>query len=167
MKDRWYVVAAQPGRENIAELHLEKQGFAVWMPRQLRVVRHARRRHEKHVPFFPGYMFVSLDIARQRWRSVNGTLGVRSLIMQGERPVPCPPGLVEGLQALTAEDGTFNAAAAMAPGDRVRIVSGPFAELVGTLVELDGPARGRVLLGLLQGEVPVTMNLAHLVPAAA
>lgn len=167
MKDRWYVVATQPGRESVAVLHLEKQGFAVWLPQQVRVVRHARRRYEKRVPFFPGYMFVSLDIARDRWRSVNGTLGVRSLIMQGERPVPCPPGLVEGLQALTNEDGTFNAAATVAPGDRVRIVSGPFTELVGTLVELDGPRRARILLGLLQGEVPVTMNLANLVPAAA
>ena len=167
IKDQWYVVAAQPGRETIAELHLKMQDFAVWMPRQLRVVRHARRRYEKRVPFFPGYLFVLLDIGRDRWRSINATAGVRSLVMRAERPAPCPSGLVEGLQALTGEDGMFDAMAMAAPGDKVRVVSGPFAELRGTLVSLDGRRRARILLGLMQGMVAVTLNPADLVPAAA
>ena len=165
MADRWYVVAAQPGCEDTAEVHLKRQGFDVWMPRQVRSVRHARRRQEKRVPFFPGYMFVSMDVARQRWRSINGTRGVRSLIMQGEQPCRCPGGLVEGLRAATDEKGIFNGMLGIGPGDAVCVVSGALAQAEGTLVDLDDAGRARVLLRIMQGEVAVTLNARVLAPA--
>jgi len=164
MANFWYVAATQPGKEGAAEVNLQRQGFRSWMPRQIRVVRHARRRVEKSVPFFPGYIFVSMDIECQRWRSVNGTFGVRSLVMEGERPLHCPTGLVEGLQALVDERGVFNVG--IGPGDTVRVVTGPFAELVGTLVRLDSAGRARVLLRLMRGEVAVTLNTGSLVPVS-
>jgi transcription antitermination factor NusG len=167
MVQRWYVASVRLGFEDRAEANLVRQGFYVWTPRQVRVVRHARRRQEKSVPFFPGYVFLRLDIDRQRWRSVNGTLGVRSLIMTGERPLPCPEGLVEGLQALTDRNGTFSSAARMESGDAIRVVAGPLAEVVGTLLHLDGAGRARVLVKLLRSELVVTLDANRLAPAAA
>lgn len=167
MSGRWYVVSAQLGRETLAELHLNRQGFCVWMPLQTRSVRHARRIIERRVPFFPGYMFVWLDVDRQRWRSINGTIGVRSLIMEGERPLPCPKGLVESLQALAGEDGEFDGLSALRPNDPVRIVSGPFAELCGTLVRVDGADRARILLQVMRAEITVTLDRARLAPVSA
>lgn len=164
---RWYVISTKPGSENIAEINLTKQGFLTWTPRQVRVVRHARRRQERRVPFFPGYLFVQMDIGRQRWSLVNGTFGVRSLIMEGEMPLPCPPGLVEGLQELTDDDGIFNGTAMIEPGDPVRVVSGPMAEFAGTFLRLDGSGRARVLLKLLSSDIVVTLHAAKLTPAAA
>lgn len=165
MTARWYVVSTKPGCEDTAGTNLARQGFATWTPRQVRVVRHARRRLEKRVPFFPGYLFVQLDVARQRWRLVNGTFGVRCLIMQGERPVPCPRGLVEELQRLS--DGDRLLTAAIEPGAAVRVVSGPMAELVGSLVHLDGSGRARVLLKLLNSDIVATLDAARLILATA
>lgn len=167
MTIRWYVASTRPGCETAAEVNLARQGFTTWTPRQVRVVRHARRRLEKRVPFFPGYLFVQLDVGQQRWRSVNGTFGVRGLIMQGEQPLPCPQGLVEDLQALTGGDGIFSAATVIAPGDAVRVASGPMAELVGVLIGLDGAGRARVLLKLLNTDIIATLDAARLTPAAA
>ncbi|WP_292073797.1 transcription termination/antitermination NusG family protein [Mesorhizobium sp.] len=168
MADRWYVAQTLVGREDIAELNLSRQAFHVWMPRQTRVVRHARRRLEKRVSFFPGYIFVLLDVDRQRWRSVNGTFGVCSLVMQGgERPLPCPKGLVEGLQALTNDEGIFDGAEGLRHGDAVRVISGPLAELVGTLIHHDGAGRARILLQMMQGQVSVALPAKNLVPVAS
>lgn len=167
MAKRWYVAATRAGRENVAEVHLARQGFVVWSPRQKRTVRHARRRVEKLTPFFPGYLFVLLDTERQRWRSVNGTYGVRSLIMEGERPLPCPPGLVEGLQAAADSNGVMVGVAVIAPGQTVRVVSGPMTDLVGTLLSVDDRGRSRVLMSLLSSNVVVTVNAGALTPAAA
>ncbi len=161
MAARWYVISTKLGFEHVAEANLSRQGFTTWTPRQVRVVRHARQRLEKRVPFFPGYLFVQLDVDHQRWRCVNGTFGVRSLIMQGGRPSPCPPGLVEELQVLTRGDGIFNAAAGIRPGDAVRVVSGPMAELVGALLCLDGAGRARILLKLLNSDIVVTLDAAR------
>lgn len=146
-------------------MNLRRQGFEVWYPRQKKTVRHARRRIDKLVSFFPGYQFVFLDIERDRWRSVNGTMGVRSLVMQGGLPCPCPRGLVERLQDLTDADGLLDMSAHLTEGGTVRILSGPFADAVCTLISLDGAARARVLLQLLHGEVVVSINKSFLTPA--
>lgn len=164
LEARWYVVSFQPGKENVAELNLKRQGFDVWIPRQIRLVRHARRRYERRVPFFPGYMFISLDLRLQGWRQVNGTHGVKALIMQGEMPVPCPVGLVDELQAMAGAEGIVDASVNLALGDKVRITSGPFAEAVGTLVHMESASRIRILLEMMQGEVAVSVRALEVMP---
>src|SRR5690606_5339375 len=111
------------------------------------------------------YMFVSLDAGRDRWRAINGTMGVRSLIMQGERPVPCPDGVVEQLQALAGNDGLIEAGGDLAVGDRVRVVSGPFADSIGNLIRLDGAGRVQILLQMMRAEIAVTLDARELVVA--
>lgn len=167
MVARWYVISARPGSESIAGTNLARQGFLTWSPYQIRMVRHARRRLERRVPFFPGYLFVQLDITTQRWRSVNSTLGVRHLLMQGDQPLPCPQGLVEGLKQQTDAEGIFNAAAAILPGGAVRVVSGPMAEQIGSLLALDGAGRARILLKLMGSEIVATLDASRLTLAAA
>lgn len=162
---RWFVAATQVGRETIAETNLQRQGFNVWFLRQKKTVKHARRRVEKLVSFFPGYIFVHLDLEKDRWRSVNGTLGVRALIMQGGMPTACPVGLVEKFQELAEADGTLNIDSYLVAGADVRITSGPFADIIGTLVSMERTDRARVLLKLLNGEVVATIGKSALAPA--
>lgn len=161
---RWYVAAVKPGCEDTAECHLERQGFETFTPRCRKTVRHARRLIERHVPLFPGYIFVAFDVADCPWRSVNGTFGVRSLVMAGERPIPVPPGLVERFIEMTDNSGLMGAE--LRAGQRVEILSGPFAQLVGTIERLDGKGRVCVLLRLLNGESPVLMARSALWPTA-
>lgn len=97
-KERWYVVRTQPHREARASFHLGNQGYHVFLPRFLRSRRHARKFETVLAPLFPRYLFVVLDLTRDRWRSVNGTPGVEHLLMRGEGPEPVPRGLVEGLR---------------------------------------------------------------------
>src|SRR5256885_14696986 len=91
---RWYAVQCQPRRERTAAAHLLNQEFPVFLPLREKTRRHARKLESVRVPFFPGYLFVRLDLSRDRWRSVNGTLGVVHLVMQGQHPVPAPPGII-------------------------------------------------------------------------
>jgi len=71
--ERWFAVKAQPKREMRAFIHLANQGFRVFMPKGKKTVRHARKISTVITPFFPGYLFLALDVTRGRWRSVNGT----------------------------------------------------------------------------------------------
>src|SRR5690349_20642365 len=73
---RWYAVQCLSNREGGAAAHLENQNFPVFLPRRRKTCRHARRIETVLVPFFPGYLFVTLDLSKDRWRSVNGTYGV-------------------------------------------------------------------------------------------
>lgn len=155
---RWYPVQTQPQRERFAAQQLENQGFSVFFPRRLISVRHARRLQQRQTSYFPGYVFVSLDLAADRWRSVNGTFGVKSLVMFGGRPAAAPLDFVELLRDWVDEEGCISPPSCFQPGDRVKLVSGPFADLVGRIDRLDGLERVRVLMELVSGTVPVVTH---------
>ncbi|WP_292164081.1 transcription termination/antitermination NusG family protein [Mesorhizobium sp.] len=163
---RWYAASVFPGKEDVAERHLRMQGFDPFVPRCEKTTRHARRIETRPAAYFPGYMFIALDVALQRWRSVNGTFGVRSLIMQGERPLPVPSGLVERFIALTGGDGLLDFRGGLTAGASVRILSGPFAEMIGRLDRLDPAGRARVLVAIMNGEIPVDLDSRELVAIA-
>jgi len=95
-------------------------------------------------PIFPGYIFVHMDPERAAWRCINGTRGIRHLVMGAARPLPVRTGVVETLIASLGVDGLVRFVDPLRPGDTVRLLAGPFAEALGKVVSLD--ARGRVTL---------------------
>ena len=81
--ERWYAVHTLPFGERRAAAQLENQDFSAFLPKRQKTIRHARKLSTITAPFFPRYLFVALDLDRHRWRSVNGTIGVSSLVMVG------------------------------------------------------------------------------------
>jgi transcription antitermination factor NusG len=162
---RWYAVNSQPHLENRALANLEFQGFTAFLPRRIKTIKHARQFRTIAAPLFPGYLFVALDLDRDRWRAVNGTLGTRGLVMAGEWPTPVPTGVVEALIVMQSSSGLISFAADLRLGQRVRLLAGPFAEMVGELDVLDDAGRVRVLLEFLGARVRVHATADRLVPA--
>lgn len=147
--ERWYVVRTQPRKESFAVANLHRQGYRTFLPRLTKTVRHARQTRTVKAPLFPGYLFTPLDPTRDRWRPINGTMGVLGLIMEGDHPEPVPAGVVESIQALTAADETVDWGQRLTPGGQVRILTGPFADQLGTLCTLDDHGRAKVLLEIM------------------
>jgi transcription elongation factor/antiterminator RfaH len=162
---RWYAVQTQPHAEPRAVAHLERQALTAFCPLAVRTVRHARRVTRSRAPLFPGYLFVLLDLARDRWRSVNGTRGVIRLLAQGDTPVPVPEGVVESLRARVDGEGVIDWTPSLACGQSVRICDGPFADLIGRIEHLDGAGRVRVLIELMGRAVSVEARPGMLAPA--
>jgi transcriptional antiterminator RfaH len=157
-QERWYVVRTQPHCEAKAERQLTNQNFRTFLPRFLKSRRHARKFETIRAPLFPGYLFVILDLARDRWRSVNGTYGVDRLLTQAGAPEPVPHGLVEQLLTAIDAEGVVRLRSNLQDGQMVRVSAGPFADLVGRLQQLDDSGRVRILLEVLGGEVPVLLS---------
>ena len=61
-----------------------RQGYETYLPRYLKRRRHARKVDFAAKPLFPRYMFVAIDMATQRWRSVQSTIGVSRLVTNGD-----------------------------------------------------------------------------------
>jgi transcriptional antiterminator RfaH len=163
--ERWYVARTLPNREAGAASQLEAQGFRVFLPRVARTVRHARKMRNVRGPAFPSYLFVALDLSRDRWRSVNGTYGVAKLVGADESPMPVPRGVVEAILDTVDETGVCRFDRGLAVGQRVRVIHGPFAEQLGDLVRLDGAGRVRVLLEIMGGRIPAIVPSSALVVA--
>ena len=163
---RWFAVNTHPAAEAKATANLTRQGWATFYPRTLKTIRHSRRIRTELRPFFPGYVFVALDPLRDAWRAVDSTYGVRHLVRQGDSPSPLPRGIVEGLQAMMAEDGRIVFTSTLVQGDKVRFLAGPFAEMIGSLERLDANGRVLVLLDLLGRPTHVQARAADLAPAS-
>jgi transcription elongation factor/antiterminator RfaH len=164
--ERWFVAHTQPKSECKAELHLRAQGFRAYLPQIQKTIRHARQLKTVRAPLFPRYLFVILDLERDRWLSVRSTVGISRLFTtQDGRPVPVPVGIVEAL--IDQSDGTVTRLdTGLVKGQQVRILSGPFADFTGSLERLDGAGRVQVLLKLMGTAVPVSLHRSALLPAA-
>ena len=155
--ERWYVVRTQPQREALAARQLENQDYRVFLPRFLKNRRHARKFETVLAPLFPRYMFISLDLTRDRWRSVNGTYGVDRLLMRAGEPEPVPPGLVEQIMGAAEADGAVRFNIGLKEGQTIKVTAGPFADLMGRLERLDDSGRVRALLDILGGKIRVVL----------
>jgi transcription antitermination factor NusG len=164
--ERWYVAMTLPHKERVADANLGNQRFRSFLPLQWATRRHARQFRTELAPVFPRYIFVILHVERMRWRSVNGTIGVQSLITDGERPLPVPPGIVETLiQSSDGRGALAYKSEDLAVGDRVRLLAGPFAGSLGVLQRLDGSERVQLLLECLGGHVTVSLERKRITAA--
>jgi transcription antitermination factor NusG len=164
--ERWFVARVLTHQENRAQLNLHRLGFRSFLPRLRRTIRHARKLRDTLNPLFPGYIFIVIDLSKQRWRSINGTFGVASLIMGAEQPMPVPPGVVEALVASCENRGVVRLDDSLEIGQKVRILSGPFAETICRLADLDDRGRVRVLLEIMGMEVAAQLDRSAIASAA-
>ena len=158
---RWYVAHTQPGSESKAGWHLQRQGFAIYLPRYLKRRRHARHIEWVPAPLFPRYLFVGMDLAVARWRAIRSTIGVAGLVCQGDRPTPVPDGIVEAIKAREDDTGVVKLPAAplFGKGDRVHITDGALRGLSGLFEDTADEARIIILLDLLGRQLRVHVPL--------
>jgi transcription elongation factor/antiterminator RfaH len=152
----WCLVHAQTGREALADLNLRRQDYQTFYPRVRCTVRHARQLRTVERALFPSYLFVALDPLVDRWRPINGTLGVLRLVTHAFTPSLLPTGLVEALMRTCDEAGLVERAPDFAPGDRVRLISGPFAEQIGEVIAMPAADRVKLLLSMLSAKIEVS-----------
>ena len=160
--ERWYVAQTLAKREAAARVQLCEQGFHVFLPQLRKTTRHARKLRTVKAAVFPGYLFVALDLQRDRWRSVNGTIGVSRLIMARDLPTPVPDGVVETLLDYLDADGLVRFDQELRQGQSVRVISGPLSQALGRLIELDAKGRARVLLEIMGGRVITSLERSAL-----
>ncbi len=156
---RWFVVHTRAHGEQRAYENLCRQGFDAWLPRYRKKRRHAGRLETVLRPLFPRYLFVSVDLAAERWRAILSTFGVAGLVGAVDGPEPVPDGVVNALRARADADGCFtlHRAATMKPGQPVRIGAGPFQDIEGIFQAPSDAERVVILLQLMGRTVSITV----------
>ena len=164
---RWYVAQTHPNAEAKAALHLGRQGFAIYLPRYWKRRRHARRVETVAAPLFPRYLFVAIDMAAQRWRSIHSTIGVAQLVCNGDDPAAVPEGVVEKLKRRAGAYGfiPLQRRASFEPGEKIRVLDGVFSTCLGLFEGMADRERVAILLDLLGRKVRVIID-AELVTVA-
>lgn len=137
---RWYLVQTKCRAERRIAQRLGWAGYATALPLVAEPRRDRIRRQIMHtawVPCFPGFVFVALDLDRDRLSPVLHCEGVKRMMLDTlSRPQPVRRGVVERLMD-EADDrrvqasATLQGLARLAEGSRVRLTAGPFQDHLG------------------------------------
>ncbi len=146
-RDRsWYVLHTRSRFEVVVNDFLLKKTFDVFLPKVL--VRSKRRDRKKmiRVPLFPGYVFVKTNLDPREHLEIVKTVGAVRLIGNHAGPVPVPDETVESLKIMVGTDDPITTGPILKKGDRVIVVCGPFAGVVGSFIRYGG--KGRVIVDI-------------------
>jgi transcriptional antiterminator RfaH len=162
----WLLLQSKPRAEALARLHLQRQGFEVFLPRIERHLPGPQGMRTRIEALFPRYMFIRGDTATAAWSAIRSTRGVSTLVRFGERLAEIPPAVMADL--LRCHDATRDVivptAAVLRRGQRVRVNDGPLTGLAGVFLAPCGVERVRVLLQMIGLERTVELPLAALIP---
>lgn len=163
----WYVVQTQVNTEAKAARNLLRQGFEIYLPCYLKRRSHARKIEKVAAPLFPRYLFVRIDMATQRWRSIQSTFGVSHLVLNGSDPAAVAPQVLDVLKAREDDSGfvQLDSRPQYSLGEKVRVLAGAFADSFGLFDGLGDRDRVAILLDMLGRKVRVSIE-ADLVTAA-
>jgi len=142
----WYVLHTKSRFENVVNEGLIKKSMEVFLPKvQVR----SRRRDRKvmiRVPLFPGYLFVKTNLEALEHLEIVRTVGVVRFIGNKEGPVSVPSDAIDSLKIMVKGDNTVTTGTRFRKGDRVIVVHGPFAGVIGTFARYRG--KGRVIVDI-------------------
>ncbi len=158
MSLRWYALHSHPHKEDMLWKQLEASGFEVFYPRLH--VRPVNPRSRKIRPYFPGYLFVRVDLQEAGLSIFNWMPYSTGLVSFGGEPSVVSDALIQALQQRMQELQTIqrSATSGYQSGDAIQVETGPFAGFEGIFdVALSGNERVRVLLKLLSRDVPVEL----------
>lgn len=167
IRSGWFVAQLRPHGLAQARVHLKRQGFETFSPVLLQSPHNQPNKRNEVRPLFPGYLFVNFDPSRNGWTAINSTRGVSRLILNDpRRPRPLPAELIRALQDRCDPAEAYKGEDDLAVGDRVRVLTGPFAELVTKIEALPSAERVGVLIDLMGREVRSSLPRAHVAKVA-
>jgi transcription antitermination factor NusG len=152
MAVEWYVLRSKPNKENLLFEQLIAYQIDVYCP-FLRV-KPINPRSRKERPYFPGYMFVHVDLDEMGFSKLQWMPGSNGLVAFDGEPNSVPENLIEAIRKRVEKINHAGGEqlAAMKAGDAVQIESGPFAGYDAIFdASLPGSERARVLLQLMKG----------------
>jgi transcription termination/antitermination protein NusG len=163
----WFVIHCYSGYENKVrhnlEQRIESMGmkdkiFDVVVPteEEIEVKEGKRRTVERRV--FPGYILVQMLMNEESWYVVRNTPGVTGFVGMGNTPTPLRPEEVSQiLKRMEAEAPKVKVT--FKPGQKVRIVDGPFNDFIGTVDKIDmDRTKVRVMVSFFGRETPVELD---------
>jgi len=163
---RWYVINTYSGHENKVKANLEHRIVSMnQAPRFRRVVVPTEQvietkdgqkvQTEKRV--LPGYVLVNMDLDDDAWGVVKNTPGVTGFVGSGAKPTPLSEKEVAKILE-TKPVEKLKPRVEWQVGESVTVTSGPFAQLPGSIAEINADQQKlKVLVSIFGRETPVEL----------
>lgn len=170
---RWYVIHTYVGSEEKVKRNLEQRIksldaqdkiFRIIIPTEPEIEVREGQKRIVHKKILPGYLLVEMIMDDKSWNVVRRTPGVTGFVGREEKggrfvPVPLEEEKVQAiLQRM--ETTTPRIKVGFEKGETVKIISGPFADFVGTVDEIY-PEKGkiRLIVSFFGRETPIELDM--------
>lgn len=171
---RWYVVNTYAGHENRVKENLEKRLetmgiqnslFRIFVAEEEQIDVKKNKTEVKKVNLFPGYIFVQMKMTDEAWYVVRNTPGVTGFIGSsggGAKPFPVSEDEMASILR-RAGNGSQKVVVDFVIGDTVKILTGPFANMIGRVSNMNDQTQVATVMTLLFGrETPNEINYGDL-----
>lgn len=173
LEKQWFVIHTYSGYENKVMTNLESRVqtmgmddkiFRVLVPTEdeLEVKNGKKRVVQRKV--FPGYVLVEMIMTDDSWYVVRNTPGVTGFVGSaggGSKPVPLLPAEVHSIMR-TMGDEEVQVRIHFAVGEVVRVVDGPFTDMVGNVEEISlDQQKLKVLVSMFGRETPLEVDFTQ------
>jgi transcriptional antiterminator NusG len=163
----WFVVHTYAGYENkvkanlqtrITSMNMEEKIFEVVIPMEEVVEFKSGKKQLVQRKVFPGYLLVRMHLDDDSWYVVRNTPGVTGFVGSGAKPTPLSSREVSRiLETKPAERP--RARVEFEVGESITVVSGPFANLPGSINEINvDQQKLKVLVSIFGRETPVELS---------
>lgn len=176
---RWYAVQVASGCENRVKANLEQRIqtldvsdriFQIEIPQVAAVkIRKDGKRMPTEEKIFPGYVLVKMAMDDESWQVVKNTPHVINFVGAEQKrsygrgrghvkPVPLSPSEVQRIFK-QRQDSEPVVKTALAPGEKIEVISGPFKDFDGEVIEVS-PERSKLkaLLSIFGRDTPVELE---------
>jgi len=171
---KWYVVNTYSGHENkvkeklemrASSMNMEDKICRVVVPEETVIEEKDGVTKEKIKKLFPGYILVEMVMTDEAWFVVRNTPGVTGFIGssgKGAKPTPLQPFEVDNLlKSMGVTKVKENLS--LVEGDKVKIVSGPFAGMNGKIENINKDEKmANVIVDLFGQETSVEVELEQI-----
>ncbi len=166
MPIHWYALHSQPHKEDLLWQQVLSHGFDIFYPRVK--VQPVNPRARKVRPYFPGYMFVHVDLDAAGLSTFQWMPYGTGLVCFGGEPATVPDALINALRRKLAEIAQAGGElfSEIKKGDPVIIQGGPFEGYEAIFdLRLPGSERVRVLLKMLSSRaLPIELDAGSIRP---
>ncbi len=168
MPMKWYVVHTYSGHENKAKLSLldrvRQAGLTdkfgdILIPTDTVVELVKGQKRSTTRKFFPGYMFVQMDLDQATFHLVKNTPKITGFL-GGTNPQPVKETEIQNINVAMTEGATRpKPRVSFDDGETVRVIDGPFANFNGTVEEVNAEkGRVKVLVSIFGRATPVELD---------
>ena len=167
---KWYSLRVISGQEEKVKKHIEfevednnifEKVGSVIVPMETVLEMKDGKKRVKNKVFFPGYIFIEVEMDGQVQHVINNAAGVISFVGPKNHPVPLKNAEVDRIKARLEKEHE-EVEIVEIPfkiGDAVKIFDGPFADFVGFIEEINEEKQKiKVLVSIFGRETPVELD---------
>lgn len=173
MAKRWYVLHTLSGHENKVRNYIESQSplsgleeyiERVVVPTEDTVEMKDGKKKTSKRKFLPSYVLIEMDLNKDTEFFVNNTPGVTSFVGAGRRPESLKQSEVDRILG-QIDSGKSREVPAMkfVPGDRVKVIDGPFTDFTGAVEEVNPlKSKVKVTVSIFGRPTPVELDVLQI-----